>query len=233
MKSTWASGAIELLKHADSHTGENTAFDKRVAFISIDNSVEIMIRTFLSLPKSKSGMHVKKHEIDDAGNSFTNLLALLYKHASDRLIGIDPGDIEHYHRIRNQLYHEGTGLSVDEQYIRAYRSIAGLLLKNLFDVTIEPTSRANNSLEKLILNWNQIERNISNRLEDRGIAVTHRWEQQYVKEFLDQNTWNNINNLRQARNKLVHSEAIDCNDLITWIRVSEEILKRLREYKKE
>jgi hypothetical protein len=212
---------------------ENTAFDKRIAFISIDNCVETMIRTFLSLPKTKSGIHVKKHEIDDAGTSFTNLLALLYKHASDRLIGIDPGDIEHYHRIRNHLYHEGTGLSVDEQYLRAYRSFAGLLLKNLFNVTVEPTSKGNNSLEKLILNWNQIEQYISNRLEDRGIAVTHRWEQSYVKGLFDQNTWNNINNLRQARNNLVHSKEIDSKDLFTWIRVSEEILKRLREYKKE
>jgi len=233
MKSTWASGAIELLNHADSHIEKNTAFDKRIAFISIDNCVETMIRTFLSLPKTKSGIHVKKHEIDDAGTSFTNLLALFYKHASDRLIGIDPGDIEHYHRIRNHLYHEGTGLSVDEQYLRAYRSIAGLLLKNLFNVTVEPTSKENNSLEKLILNWNQIEQYISNRLEDRGIAVTHRWEQSYVKGLFDQNTWNNINNLRQARNKLVHSKEIDRKDLFTWIRVSEEILKRLREYKKE
>jgi hypothetical protein len=233
MKSIWASGAIELLNHADSHMEENTAFDKRIAFISIDNCVETMIRTFLSLPKTKSGIHVKKHEIDDAGTSFTNLLALLYKHASDRLIGIDPGDIEHYHRIRNHLYHEGTGLSVDEQYLRAYRSFAGLLLKNLFNVTVEPTSKGNNSLEKLILNWNQIEQYISNRLEDRGIAITHRWEQSYVKGLFDQNTWNNINNLRQARNKLVHSKEIDRKDLFTWIRVSEEILKRLREYKKE
>lgn len=233
MKLTWASGAIELLNHADSHMKENTAFDKRIAFISIDNCAETMIRTFLSLPKTKSGIHVKKQEIDDAGTSFTNLLALLYKHASDQLIGIDPGDIEHYHRIRNHLYHEGTGLSVDEQYLRAYRSIAGLLLKNLFNVAVEPTSKENNSLEKLILNWNQIEENISNRLEDRGIAVTHRWEQSYVKGLFDQNTWNNINNLRQARNNLVHSKEIDRKDLFTWIQVSEEILKRLREYKKE
>ena len=59
MKSTWASGAIELLKHADSHIDLNTAFDKRIAFISIDNCVETIIRTFISLPKVKSGIKVK------------------------------------------------------------------------------------------------------------------------------------------------------------------------------
>jgi hypothetical protein len=44
MESTWASGASELLRHADSHINLNSAFDKRIAFISIDNCVETIIR---------------------------------------------------------------------------------------------------------------------------------------------------------------------------------------------
>lgn len=44
MEKTWASGALELLKHADSHIELNTAFDSRMAFISIDNSVETSIQ---------------------------------------------------------------------------------------------------------------------------------------------------------------------------------------------
>ena len=117
MKSTWASGAIELLRHADSHIDINTAFDKRIAFISIDNCVETIIRTCLSLPKSKSGFKVKKQELDEAGNSFPRLLSLLFKYVPEKLIGIDEADIEHYHRIRNKLYHDGTGLSVDDEYL--------------------------------------------------------------------------------------------------------------------
>ena len=54
MKETWASGSIELLRHADSHIKLETAFDSRIAFISIDNSVETSIRTFLSLPTKRS-----------------------------------------------------------------------------------------------------------------------------------------------------------------------------------
>src|SRR5437879_3327161 len=45
MEHTWASGAIELIRHADSHIHLETAFDRRIAFISIDNSVETSIRT--------------------------------------------------------------------------------------------------------------------------------------------------------------------------------------------
>ena len=121
MQATWASGATELLKHADSHIDLDTAFDKRIAFISIDNCVETIIRTYLSLPKSRSGINVKRQEIDDAGNIFSKLLSFLFKYASKKLVGIEEIDIEHYHRIRNKLYHDGTGLSVDDEYLIAYR----------------------------------------------------------------------------------------------------------------
>ena len=127
MEHTWESGAIELLRHADSHIDLETAFDQRIAFISIDNSVETSVRTFLSLPSSKSGVKVPRKELDDAENSFPGLLSLFWKYAGPRLTGIDEADIQHYHRIRNKLYHDGTGLGVDVQYLSAYRQIATLI----------------------------------------------------------------------------------------------------------
>ncbi len=124
MEETWASGSIELLRHADSHIQLDTAFDSRIAFISVDNSVETSIRTFLSLPEKISGAKFTRKEVDEAGNSFPKMVDLLFSKARTRLAGLDDGDIEHYHRIRNQLYHNGTGLGVDRRYLDAYRQIA-------------------------------------------------------------------------------------------------------------
>src|SRR5271167_4567784 len=124
MEKTWASGAVELLRHADSHINLESAFDRRIAFISIDNAVETMIRTFLSLPKSKSGISVSRKQVEAAEKSFPLLLETFWRNVGSRLTGIDESDIEHYHRIRNTLYHKGTGLSVDVEYLLAYRQIA-------------------------------------------------------------------------------------------------------------
>jgi len=156
MEHTWASGAIELLRHADSHVHLQTAFDRRIAFISIDHSVETSIRAFLSLPTSKSGIKVSHKDVEAAENSFPGLVSLLWKHVGNRLTGIDEAEIEHYHRTRNKLYHDGTGLSVDEQYLLAYRQIAILLLKNLFGVSLGEPKRAP-TLERLIVLWYQVE----------------------------------------------------------------------------
>jgi hypothetical protein len=100
MKDTWASGAIELFKHADLHIKLESAFDKRIAFISIDNSVETAIRTFISLPQEKSGVRFPPKEVDDAVNSFPKLVALVFKYASERVSGLDNGDIERYRAQR-------------------------------------------------------------------------------------------------------------------------------------
>ena len=228
MKSTWASGAVELLRHADSHIDLNTAFDKRIAFISIDNCVETIVRTCLSLPKSKSGFKVKRQELDDAGNNFPKLLSLLFKYVPEKLVGIDEADVEHYHRIRNKLYHDGTGLSVDDEYLIAFRGIAGVLLQNLFDVSIKPSTSESDSLGKLIINWNTIEKEIKEKLENAGVSGTYKWEEAFALGLVEPSDIQLLTELRMARNRLVHSETIDKEDIRYWLEVAEKLLPKIK-----
>ncbi|MDF1754672.1 MAG: hypothetical protein P1U89_17945 [Verrucomicrobiales bacterium] len=228
MENTWASGAVELLKHADSHIHLETAFDRRIAFISIDNSVETSIRTFLSLPKSKSGVSVKRKDLEGAENSFPRLLALLWQNAGSRLTGVDEADIEHYHRIRNKLYHDGTGLSVDEQYLRAYRQIAVLMLKNLFGVAMGDPRPAP-TLERLIVLWNKIEEAFNARLKKEGIDRGHTffWEDAMKSGVLASEDIKSLTELRMIRNKNVHSSTLDVNQISYAVDLAEKLLEKL------
>jgi TIR domain len=231
MKDTWASGAIELLNHADSHIDSKSAFDKRIAFISVDNAVENIVRTFLSLPKSKSGVSIKRREIDEANNSFPRLLEILYKYAGEKLIGIDDADIEHYHRIRNTLYHQGTGLSVDDQYLTAYRGIAEVLLQNLFNENVEEHPTEKISLETLILNWNRIEQEAKKEIEKHGFSTSYKWEEKFIHSHISEEIAKKISELRKARNRLVHSTEIDNEDIKFWVNKSNEILREFEKNK--
>ena len=47
----WVTGPKELLNHGLQHLELDTDFDSRMAMISIDNAVELMIKTYLGLPK--------------------------------------------------------------------------------------------------------------------------------------------------------------------------------------
>jgi hypothetical protein len=229
MEHTWASGAIELLRHADSHIDLETAFDQRIAFISIDNSVETSVRIFLSLPSSKSGVKVPRKELDDVENSFPGLLSLLWKYAGSRLTGIDEADIEHYHRIRNKLYHDGTGLGVDVQYLSAYRQIATLILKNLFGVNLgepQPTP----TLGRLVVLWNQIEEALKERYQKAGIDRGHtfHWEEAMKAGFLESGDISRLTELRMMRNRQVHSTTLDPKEANYAISIAEELLKKLK-----
>lgn len=226
MENTWASGAIELLRHADSHIDLESAFDKRIAFISVDASVETSVRSFLSLPSGKSGITVPRSEIEAARNSFPKLVELLFKQVGHRLTGIDPDDIEHYHRIRNRLYHEGTGFSVDDQYLVAYRSIATLLLQNLFGVAYAKNVEQPPRLDSLILNWNRIEQNIKARLREAGIDDRHtfKWEQAFQVQALAPAYVRDLTELRMARNRLVHSTTVDAEEVAYWVQKAKRLL---------
>lgn len=137
MQKPWAAGPKELLDHADSYMSNNEAFDSRIAFISIDNAVEVMIRTFLSLPKRARGKNGRPRKRIDSAFGFPDLLDLLEEYAEDLIGGTELGDIEWFHRIRNSLYHEGNGITVDAEQLKSYRAVAQILYQNLFD--IKPT----------------------------------------------------------------------------------------------
>ncbi|WP_275075240.1 hypothetical protein [Providencia rettgeri] len=231
MEETWASGSIELLRHADFHIKLKTAFDSRIAFISIDNSVETSIRTFLYLPERRSGVKFQRKEVEEAGNSFPKMVELLFNKARQKLTGLDDGDIEHYHRIRNQLYHDGTGLSVDRRYLHAYRQIAAVLLNNLFGVKADP-KKAAVTLENLILLFNEVETLVQKILESSGVATDHtfKWEIAIQAGTLEMKDIELINELRMIRHSQVHSNAenIDKKRIELGVEIAETLIKKLK-----
>jgi hypothetical protein len=100
--------------------------------IAIDNSVELMIKTFLGLSKRVTGLTISRKEYQEIAESFPALLDALEKHAASKLKGVDLAEIEWYHRLRNQLYHQGNGLTVERRKVEVYAELANILFSNLF-----------------------------------------------------------------------------------------------------
>lgn len=133
----WASGPREILQHGLSLLHNDTDTNRRLALLSIDNAVELTAKTFLGLPKRISGIHISRKEMAEISESFPKMLDALETHAEDRLEGINLGEIEWFHRLRNQLYHQGNGLTVDRDKVEIYAELANLLFKNLFDESLD------------------------------------------------------------------------------------------------
>lgn len=237
----WATGPKELLEHAFDHLAKGQPFDFRIAMISVDNAVELTIKTYLSLPKrvrGNEGPSLKRFE--DCSTSFPSLLNLLEEFAKSKITGIDLGDIEIYHRTRNTLYHDGNGITVDPNYVDGYLQIARVLLNNLLGVSIEkdkvnpPTS----SVGDLVLKWAILVDKINtvqNKFIDEPVPINepvlHIVDRLISKNVLDSLFRERLRYANAYRNKLVHSASISLSEenVSKVLTVLNELIQELNE----
>lgn len=141
MEKTWASGPIELLTHATSHLDYESPFDSRIAFVSIDNAVELILKLYLQMPKRFfEGQPPTPAEIGAAHNNFPRLVQTVSKYAQPALTGFPVGELELFHRLRNELYHNPAGYDVDKRFLAQYFGLASELLSRLFGVRLSEKS---------------------------------------------------------------------------------------------
>jgi len=205
MKNPWIEGPKELLQHAIDHLSQGNDFDRRVAMISIDNAVELMIKTYLGLPKralEHSGPSRK--ELEQSSESFPALLDLLEEYANSKIVGIGPDDLEWYHRIRNQLYHSGNGITVEKSKVETYFELASALFESLFGTApeISHLSSVRTKTGEFLENWVEFEKKLRSQLpEKKGPAYF--WKRDYLNE-IKPGLEDLFNQIMLFRNELVH-----------------------------
>jgi hypothetical protein len=208
----WASGPGELLKHGLDLLRKDSDVHRRLAMISIDNAVELMIKVFLGLPRRVTGLSISRKEYQEFSESFPLLLDALEKHAAARLNGVELGDVEWYHRLRNQLYHQGNGLTVERDKVAVYSEVAKTLYANLFGSPLAvPTSPDTALLGEFLAAWVSLERALMFLASSRGVTpkgfaglgvaeVLHR-EGVVSKVHLA-----DLQAIREVRNQVVHGQ---------------------------
>lgn len=212
----WSTGPGEILRHAVDLLRKDSDTNRRLAMISVDNSVELMIKTFLGLPKRVTGLEISRKEYGEFSESFPKLLDALEKYASDRLSGIDLGDIEWYHRLRNQLYHQGNGLTVEREKVEIYAQLANGLFTNLFGVRLlAPAEDRNQLLGRFMDAWVRLEQGLSRLVRLVSDAAERQVPLSPVQTFnllsnlgvLSRDERLELDRIRQTRNRILHGQA--------------------------
>lgn len=212
MNSPWTSGPQELLNHGLSLLKNDSDSNRRIAMICIDNSVELMIKTFLGLPKRISGITISRKEYSEISESFPSLLDALEKYAADKISGIEIGEIEWFHRLRNQLYHQGNGLTVERKNVEVYAEIANLLFKNLYGIKlILPEEDSSKLLGDFMEAWIKYEKTIKENfdlIKKKGEIYSYfnsLWDIQF-RGILDETEILELKEMRLIRNEIVHGK---------------------------
>jgi len=199
--------------------------------ILVDNAVEQMIKTYLNLPNRINGLTIPRARRQQIGDSFPAMLDALEEFGSDKLVGVDLGTIEWYHRLRNQLYHEGFGLTVTRDNVDVYAELANALFKNLFgfDLLTTPPLGVNDRLAELIQLWNSLERGLIELASTHDLLGQRRTPLDAIRflhgaALIEDNEMNDLNELRQIRNSVVHGQE-DHRAVLT-----DDVIQKLREY---
>jgi hypothetical protein len=217
----WASGPAEILEHGlELLAIKDSDRNRRLAIISIDNSVELMIKTYLNLPGRITGLKISRKRYAEFSESFPKLLDAMEQYASVQLEGVDLGEVEWYHRLRNELYHQGNGLTVERRKVEVYAELAKILFKNLYGIELLPSDiRSTDPLAMFMNTWVDLEQRLHSLASERGVGPYPRALIDGIRHLHDagkltKSDVDEFNNLRRLRNMVVHGE-LDIDESLT------------------
>jgi hypothetical protein len=134
----WQTGPTELIEFALNRIHQGNDFDRRLAFLVLDVGVETLIKTFLTLPDSVTGVKTSFTARNNAAQGgFHQLIQGLQDAIPERAAKFDLTHVQYYHGIRNTLYHQGdTVAAVRDDQLRGYALLAVTLLRELLNIDL-------------------------------------------------------------------------------------------------
>ena len=134
-KEPWICKPLELLFHAETHYRTGKDYDKRLSFISFDNSIEISILTYMHRNcKPKGNKKYTEKDISEAEKFHKKLEVLKEAVPHEGLSKQDIETIKYYHDQRNKLYHEATRFPPESTDLYGIRGIAFRVFGVLFEM---------------------------------------------------------------------------------------------------
>lgn len=133
----WAVGPFELLVHAEGHLLNGGDFDRRIALIGFDNSIEVAITTFLTLnPIQRGNRSYETADVEKWLKHFHSKLDFLETELAARKQGweVDRSHVAWAHDHRNEQYHGGLKGTPEKHVLALVRKAALWIFELLFDV---------------------------------------------------------------------------------------------------
>jgi len=132
----WAVRPFELIFHAEVHHRSGTDYDRRLALISFDNSIEVSITTYLSLnPIQRGNRQYNRDDVKKWKHNYHSKLGFFAEEINKRGLPEykEKAEIIWYHDQRNEQYH-GDGFGVPEKNtLDGIRQVALWVFSVLFD----------------------------------------------------------------------------------------------------
>jgi len=230
----WVDGPDEILRHAFELLQDDSDSRRRLAMIMVDNAVELALQTYLSLPKRVVKSTPTRKDYEEISRSFPLLVGAIEKYARDRVRGLDLGEIEWFHQLRNELYHRGNGLTIGREKVEVYAQLARLLFESLFDVSFSmPERKRAHLIGEFLAEWIRLESGVVSVAQDNSLLGEKRRGILEAGVFLSgtglvsKEDVRELERLRKMRNAIVHGE-LHSAEILT-----PAVIARIRQLKKQ
>jgi hypothetical protein len=123
--------------HGEIHRNEGADFDRRIAMISFDQTIEIAITTYLSLnPIQRQNRQYPRAQVEEALANYHTKVDFFLAEVQQRGLGVvcEKAEIVWYHDARNDQYHGGRPAVPEWEELEGIRKAAIWVFSTLFDV---------------------------------------------------------------------------------------------------
>lgn len=162
---SWQKGPTKIISEAIKHGRKKTDEDNFLSFLLLDVGMEMVFKTYLTLPKHLTGANTSDDERNLASRKGFHDVLDAVKKSRHGINSHDLGRVGFFHVVRNKLYHQGNGLTVPQEHVEEYINVAMRLIKNLLKFDIVPLVSLNglsSEEQENLLNINQsIDKNIN------------------------------------------------------------------------
>jgi hypothetical protein len=206
MQPLWASGPSEILQHGLSILGKDTDANRRIAMILFDNAVEIAMQTYVGLPKRVTGLSIDAKQKQEICRDFHSLVSFFERKPVLSDAGVNLGEIEWLHGLRNTLYHNGNGLTVERSKVEFYGEVGRILIGALFGqpVTVDP-QRPSHSMGDFLDAWAIVDAALRNAARRKAFTSGKAILEFLKKVVLSEREYQEFERLQEIRNHIAHS----------------------------
>ncbi|WP_064603924.1 hypothetical protein [Photobacterium sp. J15] len=143
----WQKAPVKIVIEAVQHASKKNEEDNLIAFLLLDVGVEMLLKTYLGLPKKITGSITSEDERYSIIRKGFHDVVEGVKSSRQGISVKDLARVEFFHGIRNKLYHQGNGLTVQRVHLEEYISVIKVLFKQLLKVDLDE-QLSNSSLTK-------------------------------------------------------------------------------------
>ncbi|MDP2594826.1 hypothetical protein [Alteromonas stellipolaris] len=133
----WQKAPVKIVTEAILHARKKNEEDNLIAFLLLDTGAEMLLKTYLGLPKKVTGTKTSE---DDRYNLIRKGFHEVVEGVRNSRQGINANElarVEFFHGIRNRLYHQGNGLTVQRVHLEEYTSVIKTLFKQLLKIDLD------------------------------------------------------------------------------------------------